>query len=58
MLCVVDNFTREALTIVVDISLADVSVVRDLGRIIARRGNPALILSDKGTGLTSRAILR
>jgi putative transposase len=35
-----------------------VRVGRELGRIIARRGRPAMIVSDNGTELTSHAILR
>ncbi len=57
-LCVVDDFTREALAIVVDTSLSGVRVGRELDRIIARRGKPAMIVSDNGTELTSHAILR
>lgn len=57
-LCVVDDFTREALAIVVDTSLSGVRVGRELDRIIARRGWPAMIVSDNGTELTSHAILR
>lgn len=57
-LCVVDDFTREALAIVVDTSLSGVRVGRELDRIIARRGRPAMIVSDNGTELTSHAILR
>jgi putative transposase len=56
-LCVVDDFTREALAIVVDTSLSGVRVGRELDRIIARRGRPAMIVSDNGTELTSHAIL-
>ena len=37
-LCVVDDFTREALAITVDTSLSGVRVGRELDRIIARRG--------------------
>ena len=54
-LCVVDDFTREALAIVVDTSLSGVRVGRELDRIIARRGRPAMIVSDNGTELTSHA---
>ena len=57
-LCVVDDFTREALAIVVDTSLSGVRVGRELDRIIARRGRPAMIVSDNGTELTSHAIER
>lgn len=54
----VDDFTREALAIVVDTSLSSVRVGRELDRIIAQRGEPAMIVSDNGAELTSHAILR
>ena len=57
-LCVVDDFTREALAIVVDTSLSGVRVGRELDRIIAWRGRPAMIVLDNGTELRSHAILR
>lgn len=57
-LCVVDDFTREALAIVVDVSLSGVRVSRELDRLIERRGAPKMIVSDNGTELTSHAILK
>ena len=57
-LCVVDDFTREALAVVVDVSLSGVRVARELSRLIAQRGAPKMIVSDNGTELTSHAILR
>ncbi len=57
-LCVVDDFTREALAVVVDTSLSGQRVARELDRIIVRRGAPQMIVSDNGTDLTSHAILR
>jgi len=57
-LCVVDDFTREALAVVVDTSLSGVRVSRELDRLIERRGKPRMIVSDNGTELTSHAILR
>ena len=57
VLAVVDDFTREALALVVDTSISGVRVARELDRLIARRGRPAMIVSDNGTELTSRAIL-
>lgn len=56
--CVFDNFTSEALAIVGDASLSGVRVGRKLGRIIARRGTPAMKVSDNGTELISHAIMR
>ena len=57
-LCVVDDFSREALAIVVDTSLSGVRVARELDHIIERRGAPKMVVSDNGTELTSHAILR
>ena len=57
-LCVVDDFSREALAIVPDLSLSGVRVARELDRIISLRGKPGMIVSDNGTELTSRAILK
>jgi putative transposase len=57
-LCVVDDFSREALAIVVDTSLSGTRVARELDTVIRRRGCPKTIVSDNGTELTSHAILR
>ena len=57
VLAVVDDFTRECLTLVVDTSIGGTRVVRELDTLIARRGRPAMIVSDNGTELTSRAAL-
>lgn len=57
-LCVVDDFTREALAIVVDVSLSGLRVARELTKLIMRRGKPKMIVSDNGTELTSHAILK
>jgi putative transposase len=57
ILAVVDDFTRECLTLVADTSLSGVRVGRELDAIIARRGRPLSIVSDNGTELTSMAIL-
>ncbi len=57
MLTVVDDFTRECLTLVADTSLSGARVGRELDAIIARRGRPQSIVSDNGTELTSMAIL-
>jgi putative transposase len=58
ILCVVDDFSREALAVVVDISLSGIRVARELDRLIERRGKPQMIVSDNGTELTSHAILK
>jgi putative transposase len=57
VLAVVDDFTREALALTVDTSIGGARVVRELDALIARRGRPAMIVSDNGTELTSRAVL-
>lgn len=57
VLAVADDFTREALALVVDSSIPGGRVVRELDALIARRGRPLMIVSDNGTELTSRAVL-
>ncbi len=57
-LCIVDDFAREALATVVDISLSGMRVARELDRLIGYRGKPSMIVSDNGTELTSHAILK
>ena len=53
--CIVDDCTREALTLVVDTTMVvDTTIggqrmARELDRLIARRGRPAMIVSDNGT---------
>ncbi len=58
VLVVVDDFTRECLTLVVDTSLSGMRVARELDAIVQARGRPLMIVSDNGTELTSRAILQ
>jgi putative transposase len=58
ILAVVDDFTRECLALAADTSLPGLRVIRELEAIIARRGRPAICLSDNGTELTSTAVLR
>jgi putative transposase len=55
---VVDDFTRECLALIADTSLPGQRVVRELDAIVAVRGRPAMCVSDNGTELTSRTILR
>lgn len=55
---VVDDFAREALTILVDTSISGTRVARELSRLIDKRGKPTMIVSDNGTELTSHAILK
>jgi putative transposase len=58
VLAIVDDFTRECLALVVDTSLSGGRVARELDRLTEMRGGPSSIVSDNGTELTSRAILR
>src|SRR5882757_9030479 len=58
ILAVVDDFTRECLALVADTSLPGLRVARELEAIVARRGRPAMCVSDNGTELTGMAILR
>ena len=58
ILAIVDDFSRECLTMVVDTSLGGVRVVRELQRLTLARGTPQVIVSDNGTELTSGAVLR
>ena len=58
VLVVVDDFTRECLALVVDTSLSGIRVARELDLLLATRGRPLMLVSDNGTELTSRAILR
>ena len=53
----VDDCTRECLTLVADTSLSGVRVARELDRLITERGRPGTIVGDNGTELTSNAIL-
>jgi putative transposase len=58
ILAVVDDFTRECLTLVADTSISGLRVARELDWAIAERSRPAMVVSDNGTELTSMAILR
>ena len=53
ILAIVDDFTREALALVVDTSIGGRRLARELDALIARRGKPAMIVSDNGTEMTS-----
>jgi putative transposase len=57
ILAVVDDFTRECLTLAVDTSLTSLRVVRELDRVIEIRSCPRMIVSDNGVEFTSNAIL-
>ena len=58
ILAVIDNFTRECLTLVADTSLSGVRVGRALDAIIAGRGKPLSIVSDSGTEPNPNAMLK
>jgi putative transposase len=58
ILVVVDDCTRECLTLVADTSISGLRVARELDRLLVERGKPRTIVSDNGTELTSNAILR
>jgi putative transposase len=49
--------TREALALVVDTSIGGHRMARELNLLVARRGKPVTIVSDKGTEMTSWAML-
>jgi putative transposase len=57
ILAVVDDFTRECLTLLADTSLSGARVARERDAVIARPGRPSTCVSDNGTELTSMAIL-
>ena len=58
ILCVVDDFSRECLAMLVDTSLSGVRVVRELERLTFERALPEMVVSDNGTELTSGSVLR
>jgi len=57
ILNIVDDATRECLAAIPDTSISGKRVVRELEALVARRGQPKLIVSDNGTELTSNAVL-
>jgi putative transposase len=48
---------RECLAAIPDTSISGRRVARELTTLIARRGHPAMFVSDNGTEFTSTAIL-
>ena len=58
ILCVVDDFSRECLTLVADTSISGQRLARELDKLIELYGKPETIVSDNGTEMTSNAILR
>ena len=57
ILNVLDDVTKECLAAVADTSISGKRVARELSALVARRGKPALIVSDHGTEFTSNAML-
>ena len=53
ILAIVDDFTREALALVVDTSIGGRRLARELDALVARRGRPAVIVSDT-SGVSAR----
>jgi putative transposase len=53
-----DQCSRECLALAVDTSIGGVRVTRELDNLVAQRGKPYCIVSDNGTELTSRAVLK
>jgi putative transposase len=51
ILKVVDDFTRECLTSLIDTSLSGVRVIRELDRLCELHGRPAMIVSDNGASM-------
>ena len=57
ILAIVDDCTRECLTLVADTSLSGCRVARELDRLIAHRGRPKMIVSECGPcRLASRGV--
>jgi putative transposase len=52
ILTAVDDFTKECLALVADTSLPGARVARALDLIIAERGRPAMIVSDRSVART------
>lgn len=57
VLGVMDQCSRECLTLLADTSIGGVRVVRELDTLVARYGKPLCIVSDNGTEFTSRTAL-
>mgnify|MGYP003334691320 FL=1 len=58
ILGVIDDYSRQCLALIADTSLPGTRVARELDVLIARHGKPATIVSDNGSELTSRAVLK
>jgi putative transposase len=55
ILCVVDDYTRECLTLVADTSLSGARVARELTGLIGMRGKPQTVVSDNVLGWEAAA---
>lgn len=52
-----DDVTKECPAAVVDTSISDKRVARELDALMTRHGKPGLIVCDHGTEVTSKAVL-
>lgn len=57
LLAIMDQCSREALSIAADTSMPGLRVVRELEYLVHLRGKPKMIVSDNGPELTSQAVL-
>lgn len=57
VLGVMDQCSRECLTLAADTSIGGARVVRELDALVQQYGPPLSIVSDNGTELTSRVVL-
>ena len=57
ILTVIDEYSRECLTLVADTSISGHRLARELTGLIDERGTAEIIVSDNGTEMTSKAIL-
>jgi len=57
VLGIMDQCSRECLTLVADMSIGGVRVARELDRLVATCGKPLCIVSDNGTEFTSCTVL-
>lgn len=56
VLCIVDDFTRECLALVVDTSITGARVARELEWLVKARGRPQVLVSDNGPEFTGKAM--
>lgn len=57
LLAIMDQCSREAISIAADTSMPGLRVVRELEYLVHLRGKPEVIISDNGPELTSKAVL-